>query len=77
MECQCAPAHVVGMTLYHSTQMSVLNASLGEAARGRGQVDLLVEATRLNFSEQEIAELKRLYEVLNPALNTNMPQKPD
>ena len=77
MECQRATAHVVAMTLHHLTQMTGLNAPLGEAARGRGRVDFLVEATRLNFSEQEIAELKRLYEVLNPALNTNMPQKPD
>lgn len=38
-----------------------LEQSLGQRAPDRGQVELLVEASRLKFSPDELAELKRLY----------------
>lgn len=60
MECERALAHLVNMKR-HVSQSAVLSATLGQRAEGRAPVDLLVEATRLKFSESEIAELRRLY----------------
>jgi hypothetical protein len=77
MECQNVTAHVKVMTVHDTQQIAVLNAPLGQPASNRGPVDLLAEAMRLKFSVEEIAELKRLYEMSNPVLNTKMPQKAD
>jgi hypothetical protein len=75
MECQNVTAHVEEMTVHDTQQISALNAPLGQPAADRGPVDLLAEAMRLKFSVEEIAELKRLYEMSNPVLNTKIPQK--
>jgi hypothetical protein len=77
LECQCATAHVAAMDLIDVRQSAVLNAPLGQPAPNRGPVDLLAEATRLKFSVEEIAELKRLYELCDQMPNTKMPQKAD
>jgi hypothetical protein len=57
-----------------SVQNSVLNAPLGARAAGRAPVDLLVEAQRLNFSETEISELRRLYMLDETADQAKTPQ---
>jgi hypothetical protein len=75
LECQCATAHVAAMDLLDTPQFAALNVPLGQPAPNRGPVDLLAEATRLKFSVEEIAELKRLYEQCDQTPNTKMPQK--
>jgi hypothetical protein len=75
LECQCATAHVASMALPDTRQLAALSAPLGQPAPNRGPVDLLAEAMRLKFSIEEIAELKRLYELCDQTPNTKMPQK--
>jgi hypothetical protein len=48
---------------------------LGEPAFNRGPIDLLVEATRLKFTDAEIAELKRLYAGNDQHCSAKTPQK--
>ncbi len=53
----------------------ISDKALGEPAPNRGPVDLLVEATRLKFTDAEIAELKRLYDVSDQDTSAKTPQK--
>jgi hypothetical protein len=48
---------------------------LGEPAFNRGPIDLLMEATRLKFTDAEIAELKRLYAGNDQHCSAKTPQK--
>ena len=74
MECQRQLGHSDCMT-QHVDQSAVSNASLGQRARGRAPVDLLLEAARLNFSASEIAELARLYSADIQSDEAKKPQK--
>ena len=66
-------AHVLGME--NNLARRIVNEALGEPAADRGQVDLLVEAMRLKFTDAEIAELKRLYRVADHTCLAKTPQK--
>jgi hypothetical protein len=74
MECQCKLRHLDRMTL-NADQSVGLNTPLGQRAEGRAPVDLLVEAVRLNFSAEEIAELRRLYAIDTLPDQAKTPQK--
>jgi hypothetical protein len=75
MESHCRPAHVSIMA--PNTSQRISDQPLGEPAPNRGPVDLLVEATRLKFTDAEIAELKRLYAANDQAAKAKTPQKSD
>jgi hypothetical protein len=75
MESHGRPAHVPTMASDMSQRIS--DKPLGEPAPNRGPVDLLLEATRLKFTDAEIAELKRLYAANNQAAKAKTPQKSD
>ena len=74
MESHGARAHVISMAQTLAKHIS--DQPLGEPAPNRGPVDLLAEATRLNFTESEIAELKRLYAVNEQVKSAKTSQKP-
>ncbi len=74
MECQALLAHLDNMG-QHAGQITNSNATLGQRAKGRAAVDLLLEAERLNFSTSEIAELRRLYAADNQFDQAKTPQK--
>ena len=75
MECERQLLHVSEMTFHQPTPDIDLHTPLGQKADDREQVDLLIEAGRLKFTDSEIAELKRLYGVSYPSLPAIMPQK--
>ena len=64
MESHGALAHVSFMA--QTSAQRIADEPLGEPALNRGTVDLFMEATRLKFTDAEIAELKRLYEAKTP-----------
>ena len=64
MEVHGPLAHVQGMA--QTSTQHISDEPLGEPAPNRGPVDLLIEASRLKFTDAEIAELKRLYEAKTP-----------
>ena len=64
MESHGTLSHVSAMA--QTLSQRIANEPLGEPATNRGPVDLLVEASRLKFTDAEIAELKRLYEAKTP-----------
>jgi hypothetical protein len=61
MECQTGLPHLGFMDSTAKPEIFDVNALLGKKASGRGAVDLLCEALRLNCTDAEIEELRRLY----------------
>ena len=62
------------MTLIETAPDIDLHAPLGQKAENREQVDLLMEAGRLKFSADEIAELQRLYVLAAQVASVKTPQ---
>ena len=73
MESHAALAHLDFMA--QNASQRICSEPIGEAALNRGSIDLLVEATRLKFTEAEIIELKRLYAVKDQTSLGKTPQK--
>ena len=75
MECQFGLPQICGMATTAEIKIFDINEPLGKKACGREPVSLLCEALRLNCSETEIAELRRLYSGCDGVPAVKTPQK--